>query len=168
MIAQDRFRWHKEARLFAGSQEVPRAPAGDGDNFRVLPASPAYDALTGLTAAITDEAPFCLSDRPLANDITCSPGAFLTLTGGASGQPKAERRSRASWTASFRVNAERFALRSSDAVAVLGKLSHSLSLYAVLAGLPLGLVAPVLADPVSYTHLTLPPHYLLYRSGAAD
>lgn len=147
MIAQDRFRWHEDARLFAGLQELPRAPAGDCDDFRVLPAAPADDALTGLTAAITDQAPFCLSDRPSrADEITCPPGAFLTLTGGASGLPKAVRRSQASWIASFGVNADRFALRSSDAVAVLGLLSHSLSLYAVLEALHLGLDAHVLAD----------------------
>ncbi|MEX3316493.1 AMP-binding protein [Sulfitobacter sp. PS-8MA] len=146
MVAQDRFAWHEAARLFAGSQEVQRAPAGQCDMFRPLPALPAGDALSALGTAIAQRAPFCLSDRPLPPELTCPPGAFLTLTGGASGQPKAVRRSQASWIASFEVNAARFALRRADRVAVLGQLSHSLSLYAVLEALHLGLDAHVLAD----------------------
>ena len=146
MRAQGSFRWHQDARLFAGQSEVPRAPEGQRDSFRALPATPTFDALTALTTAISQQAPFCLSDRPLPDDIACPPGAFLTLTGGASGQPKAVRRSQTSWIASFDVNAYRFALSSGDSVAVLGHLSHSLSLYAVLEALHLGLDAHVLAD----------------------
>ena len=146
MRAQGNFRWHQDARLFAGQSEVPRAPEGQRDSFRALPATPTFDALTALTTAISQQAPFCLSDRPLPDDIACPPGAFLTLTGGASGQPKAVRRSQTSWIASFDVNAYRFALSSGDSVAVLGHLSHSLSLYAVLEALHLGLDAHVLAD----------------------
>ena len=146
MRAQGSFRWHQDARLFVGQSEVPRAPEGQRDSFRALPATPTFDALTALTTAISQQAPFCLSDRPLPDDIACPPGAFLTLTGGASGQPKAVRRSQTSWIASFDVNAYRFALSSGDSVAVLGHLSHSLSLYAVLEALHLGLDAHVLAD----------------------
>lgn len=146
MVAQDRFRWHVDARLFAGQSEVPRAIEGESDRFRALPASPAFDALKALTTAITQQAPFCLSDHCPPDDMSCPPGAFLTLTGGASGQPKAVRRSQASWITSFNVNADRFALSSGDSVAVLGHLSHSLSLYAVLEALHLGLDAHVLAD----------------------
>ena len=146
MRAQGSFRWHQDARLFAGQSEVPRAPEGQRDSFRALPATPTFDALTAFTTAISQQAPFCLSDRPLPDDIACPPGAFLTLTGGASGQPKAVRRSQTSWIASFDVNAYRFALSSGDSVAVLGHLSHSLSLYAVLEALHLGLDAHVLAD----------------------
>ncbi|HAC49274.1 hypothetical protein A3753_13185 [Sulfitobacter sp. HI0082] len=146
MRAQGSFRWHQDARLFAGQSEVPRAPEGQRDSFRALPATPTFDALTALTTAISQQAPFCLSDRPLPDDIACPPGAFLTLTGGASGQPKAVRRSQTSWIASFDVNADRFALTRRDSVAVLGRLSHSLSLYAVLEALHLGLDAHVLAD----------------------
>jgi len=146
MRAQGSFRWHQDARLFAGQSEVPRAPEGQRDSFRALPATPTFDALTALTTAISQQAPFCLGDRPLPDDIACLPGAFLTLTGGASGQPKAVRRSQASWIASFDVNADRFGLTRHDSVAVLGQLSHSLSLYAVLEALHLGLDAHVLAD----------------------
>ena len=146
MVAEDRFAWHEAARLFAGEQEIARAaerPSGDG--FRALAASPARDALPALAQALGASAPFALSDHPLPESLNCPPGYFLTLTGGASGHPKAVRRSQASWIASFLVNAERFGLSPSDSVAVLGQLSHSLSLYAVLEGLHLGLDAHVLA-----------------------
>lgn len=146
MRGQDRFKWHEAARLYAGEQELPRAPEGQHDSYRALPATPAFDALAALTTAITQQAPFCLSDWPLPDDISCPPAAFLTLTGGASGRPKAVRRSQASWIASFEVNTDRFALTPRDSVAVLGQLSHSLSLYAVLEALHLGLDAHVLAD----------------------
>lgn len=146
MRAQGSFRWHQDARLFTGQSEVPRAPEGQRSSFRALPATPTFDALTALTTAISQQAPFCLSDRPLPDDIACPPDAFLTLTGGASGQPKAVCRSQASWIASFDVNADRFALTRRDSVAVLGRLSHSLSLYALLEALHLGLDVHVLAD----------------------
>ncbi|UOA33350.1 putative acyl--CoA ligase YhfT [Sulfitobacter sp. DSM 110093] len=146
MAVENRFAWAEGARLFAGVQELLRPPLGNSDTFRPLPATPTVDALAALGAAITQRAPFCLSDRPLPESLTCPPGAFLTLTGGASGLPKAVRRSQRSWTASFAVNADRFALRSTDSVAVLGQLSHSLSLYAVLEALHLGLDTHVLAQ----------------------
>ncbi|NUH66625.1 AMP-binding protein [Sulfitobacter sp. S0837] len=143
---QDRFVWHDAARLFHGTQEVPRAPMSHGTLFRPLPATPAAEALPALTAALAACAPFCLSDHALPANLTCPLGGFLTLTGGASGQPKAVRRSQSSWIASFDVNAARFSLRPADSVAVLGQLSHSLSLYAVLEALHLGLDAHFLAD----------------------
>ena len=146
MAVEDKFAWAEGARLFAGVQELLRPSLGNSDAFRPLPATPTADALAALGAAITQRAPFCLSDRPLPEDLTCPPGVFLTLTGGASGLPKAVRRSQRSWTASFAVNADRFALRSTDSVAVLGQLSHSLSLYAVLEALHLGLDTHVLAQ----------------------
>ncbi|HBB84260.1 MAG TPA: hypothetical protein DC031_13555, partial [Sulfitobacter sp.] len=82
MAVEDRFAWAEGARLFAGVQELLRPSLGNSDAFRPLPATPTADALAALGAAITQRAPFCLSDRPLPEDLTCPPGVFLTLTGG--------------------------------------------------------------------------------------
>ena len=65
-------------------------------------------------------------------------GMFETLTSGSSGQPRRIRRSVASWQASFAVNAELFGIGPGVAVAVPGRLSHSLSLYGALEGMALG------------------------------
>ena len=81
-------------------------------------------------------------------------GMFETLTSGSSGQPRRIRRSVASWQASFAVNAGLFGIGPGVALAVLGRLSHSLSLYGALEGMALGAsvhlmdgVRPWLAPP---------------------
>jgi len=145
MTRDGRFKWHAQTRLYAGELEISRPSTTGADAFRALPAFPPATALTSLGAAIADRAPFCLSDLPLPETVTCAPDQFLTLTGGASGHPKAVRRSQASWIASFTTNATRFGLKTPDSVAVLGQLSHSLSLYGLLEAMHLGLDAHVLA-----------------------
>jgi long-chain acyl-CoA synthetase len=60
-----------------------------------------------------------------------------TLTSGSTGQPRRIRRTQASWTASFAVNA-RLDIGPGARVAVLGRLIHSLSLYGAIEGLHLG------------------------------
>lgn len=63
---------------------------------------------------------------------------FETLTSGSTGEPRRIRRSQRSWCASFVVNAGLFGLGPGVPVAVLGRLVHSLSLYAALEGACLG------------------------------
>ena len=48
MRAQGNFRWHQDARLFAGQSEVPRAPEGQRDSFRALPVKSAGQLPSGL------------------------------------------------------------------------------------------------------------------------
>lgn len=65
-------------------------------------------------------------------------GTFEALTGGSLGAARRILRSQASWCASFAVNARLFGIGPGVAVAVLGRLSHSLALYGAVEGLTLG------------------------------
>lgn len=73
-----------------------------------------------------------------AGPLHAGPGAFESLTGGSSGQPRAVRRAMASWIASFKVNAGLFGIGPGVRVAVLGDLQHSLALYGATEALHLG------------------------------
>lgn len=66
------------------------------------------------------------------------PGCFETLTGGSLGQARRVVRTQASWLASFAVNAVQFGIGPGVRVAVPGRLSQSLALYAALEGMCLG------------------------------
>jgi len=130
------FRWHPEARLFdsAGVEVTAQAP-----DAAILPDTP-----QGLAAALGHPA-FRIGapDQP-PPDPHIQP-VFETLTSGSTGQSRRIRRTQASWTASFAVNA-RFGIGPGAHVAVLGRLIHSLSLYGAIEGLHLGAETHLLAD----------------------
>lgn len=122
------FRWHPKARLF------------DGAGVEVLPL-PAAGAVVGDSpqglAQVIGLAAFRIgaSDQPVPD-----PGeqpVFETLTSGSTGQPRRIRRTQASWTTSFAVNA-RLGIAPGARVAVPGRLVHSLALYGAIEGLHLG------------------------------
>jgi long-chain acyl-CoA synthetase len=124
----DRFRWHPAARLFDGAgQQVTRSqPTGT-----VLPDSPQGLAqaigLKAFRIGAPDQPPPEAPDVPMIE----------TLTAGSTGIPRRIRRTQASWSASFAVNAG-FGIGPGARVAVLGRLVHSLSLYGAVEGLHLG------------------------------
>ena len=68
-----------------------------------------------------------------------------TLTSGSTGTPRRIRRTQASWTASFAVNAT-LGIGPGARIATLGRLIHSLSLYGAVEGLHLGAEVHLLAD----------------------
>jgi len=68
-----------------------------------------------------------------------------TLTSGSTGQPRRIRRTQASWTASFAVNAG-LGIGPGARIATLGRLIHSLSLYGAVEGLHLGAQVHLLSD----------------------
>lgn len=136
------FRWHPDARVFAGTEQVfppETAPA------TAIPATPINAALTGLHAALAAKFGFCISDPPLPETLSVPAQHFTTLTGGTSGNPKVILRSQASWVASFETNATQFRYTSADSIAVLGGLGHSLALYGLMEGLHLGLSVHILS-----------------------
>ena len=128
------FRRHPAARLFgpgggaAGPDAAPR-PTG--------PDRPAAPALAGAMAAAAAGLPFRIGGRGGAPRPGRVP-VFETLTGGTTGAPRRVRRSHASWIASFRVDARRFGIGPGVAVAVPGRLVHSLPLYGAIGALHLG------------------------------
>jgi long-chain acyl-CoA synthetase len=124
----DRFGWHPDARLFDGpGQAVLPQPS----HAAVVPDNPQGLAqVFGLPAfrlGALDEPPPEPGPQPV----------FETLTSGSTGQPRRIRRTQASWTASFAVNAG-FGIGPGARVVVLGRLVHSLSLYGAIEGLHLG------------------------------
>jgi long-chain acyl-CoA synthetase len=123
------FRWHPEARLI-GPDGAAQGPVSKG--YAAITDRP---AVTALAAAVAQGAAFRIGgDGPVA----AGPGAFETLTGGSMGAPRRILRSVASWTVSFTVNAGLFGIGPGVRVGILGRLSHSLSLYAALEGMHLG------------------------------
>lgn len=135
----DRFRWHPEARLFDSvGAEVParRRPSPAG---AIFPDSP-----RGLGAAIGHPAfRIGAADQPPPDPH--SQPVLETLTSGSTGQARRIRRTQASWTASFAVNAT-LGIGPGARVATLGRLVHSLSLYGAVEGLHLGAQVHLLAD----------------------
>ena len=137
IMAEDRFCWHAHARLMdeVGRAHSPcAAPLGG-----VLPDDRAVGALQGAGGARAfrigaPHAPAPVAPPSLAPDTPL----FETLSGGTSGQPRRIMRTQASWIASFRVNGGMFGIGPGAKVAVIGRLVHSLALYAALEGLYLG------------------------------
>ena len=124
-----RFQVHPRARLFDAAGEVALVPQAGVAVLEDRPGAPA------LLAALGRGAGFRIG---LAGPVPEGEGKFETLTSGSSGQPRRIRRSVASWQASFAVHAGLFGIGPGLVVAVLGRLSHSLSLYGALEGIALG------------------------------
>lgn len=131
--AEDRFRWHPAARLF-GADGAEVAPLSDGAS--VLDDADSPNALAKAMAREGRSFRIGALDQPAPMD--AGPPEFETLTSGTSGTPRRIRRSQSSWTTSFAVNARLFGIGRGARVAVLGRLSHSLALYAGIEGLHLG------------------------------
>lgn len=80
------------------------------------------------------------SSCPLEDEIAVSNSEhyFQCMSSGTSGKPKQVRRTHESWLASFAQNALRANITSNDSYAIVGKLSHSLALYAALEAANIG------------------------------
>jgi long-chain acyl-CoA synthetase len=167
MNTDSKFSWHPSSRLFAGHHEITRPKALIAGGFEAICDSTVSGTLGQLGTLLGTGRGFCVHTHPLADNVVAPDNQFLTFTGGSTGAPKAIRRTQASWTASFFVNHEMFQFRQHDTVAVLGHLSHSLSLYGVLEGLHLGLDVSVLAGlrpPAQRTELCASDATILYAT----
>ena len=132
------FAWHKAARL-ADDTGLAR----DASFQPVIPERPARAALA--TALAGQGRAFRIGGAGPAPEPGQVP-MFETLTGGSTGTPRRIRRSQASWTASFAVNASRFGIAPGTGTAVLGHLGHSLALYGALESLGLGATLHLLGE----------------------
>ena len=63
---------------------------------------------------------------------------FHTQTGGTTGRPKPIRRTHRSWVLSHEQNAKMFEISQNDTYGILGKLGHSLALYAAMEACHIG------------------------------
>ena len=131
-----RFRWHPKAMVFAAGQG--HGPGAAASEPVVLPAAPAIAALQMALGAPA----FRIGGPGPAPEAA---GHFETLTGGSTGTPRRILRHQASWIASFTVNAGLFDIGPGRAVACLGALDQSLSLYAAIEALHLGAALHLLA-----------------------
>lgn len=122
-----RFVLHPDARLCVAGEAVALRPVAGA---AVLPDRPGAAALM---AAFGRGCGFRIGGEGMP-----AAEGFETLTSGSSGVPRRIWRSVESWTESFAVNARLFGIGPDVPVAVLGRLSHSLSLYGALEGLCLG------------------------------
>ena len=130
------FCWHAAARLFdAAGAEVSRKAAF----APILPDRPAGAALAAALAG--QGRGFRIGGT---GALEAGFGQIETLTGGSLGAARRVLRSQASWCASFAVNAGLFGIGPGVRIAVPGRLSHSLALYAALEGLHLGAEVHVL------------------------
>ena len=128
------FRWHSAARVFDGAGRE-HFPCGAGAG--VIAERPAGLALGQAIAA------GCFR---IGGEGAAPQAGFETLTSGSSGAARRVRRNHGSWIASFVVNAGFFGIGPSRRVAVLGRLSHSLSLYGALEAVHLGAELHLLDD----------------------
>ncbi|AXI44978.1 AMP-dependent synthetase [Sulfitobacter sp. SK012] len=138
------FHWHPVARAYVGPQQVARRTRPSNiSGLQIISPDPAELALSHLSEILGTGNAFCIGTAPA----TMPPkNSFVTSTGGSTGSPKLIQRSHASWIASFETNAALFGYTASDQIAVLGPISHSLSLYGILEALHLGMDAHVLAE----------------------
>ena len=120
------FRWHPKARVFDGTGRQ-FGPVGDGP--ALIDERPAGLALAQAIAA---------GAFRVGGTGPAPVGAFETLTSGSSGVPRRIRRSAASWTSSFAVNAGLFGIGPGLQVAVLGRMTQSLALYGGIEAVHLG------------------------------
>jgi long-chain acyl-CoA synthetase len=132
----DRFRWHPEARLFG--PDATEQALGSATSA-ILPDRPGPGSLAGALARAIKGESFRIGATELASpDPAGRTPVFETLTSGSTGVPRRIRRTQASWTASFSVNAGQFGIEPGTVVAVPGRLSQSLALYGALEALHLG------------------------------
>ncbi len=127
-IRTGRFAAHPAARLFDAAGEVAAMPVAGAAVLADRPAAAALLVALGRGAGF----------RIGAGGEAPAPEGFETLTSGSTGTPRRIHRSVESWTASFAVNAGLFGLGPGLRLAVPGRLSQSLALYAALEGLCLG------------------------------
>ena len=123
---KDGFCRHPAARVFDGSGQAFGLPAAGPALIDERPAGRAVaQAFAAGAFRVGGEGP-----APV--------GGFETLTSGSSGTPRRSRRSAASWTRSFAVNAGLFGIGPGVRVAVLGRMTQSLALYGAVEAVHLG------------------------------
>jgi len=163
---QESFLWHPQAQL----RGVSSGRNGPNNNRNCSPnrrkaqqANPTVlngihyivdvnceSTLLCLRRAVTHRQSFCVHPpqyKPESDDHQIEHAAsFQCLSSGTSGVPKRIRRTHRSWIASFSINAQLASITSADSYAIIGKLTHSLSLYAALEAAYLGADLHTLAD----------------------
>ena len=164
---KDQFKWHPSSKLFGNGycltrQEVDASfeharNAFNAPFVRFIPADlPQREIYLTIFKSIRENTEFCVVDSistaaglsaktPDAADLLEPTGparnattTFQCTSSGSSGQPKRIRRTHKSWIRCFDANARLWNLGQSERYAILGALSHSLSLYGAMEALHFG------------------------------
>ena len=138
-----RFRWHHAAHVFDAHGAEVRAPkrTQPGRGVINIPETPQTDALRGLFQGDLALEEFCITRmaEPDTQPTPTSIGpALQCLSSGTTGPARRIRRTQSSWIKTFEANGQMWGLGPDDTTALLGALSHSLTLYAALEALWLG------------------------------
>ena len=164
---EDRFGWHPKSKLFGNGYCLTRQQVEDSFNnaletdktalVRYIPADRRQrDIYLAIFESICGNTEFCVVDSvrtaarlsamtPDGADVSESTdparnaiATFQCTSSGSSGQPKRIRRTHKSWIRCFHANSRSLNLGHGEKYAILGALSHSLSLYGALEALHLG------------------------------
>ena len=164
---KDQFRWHPSSKLLGNGYCLTRLEVENSfkltrktPNTSLVHYIPAdlrqQEIYLAIFKSIRDSTEFCVVDNAStakrlavaardAVDFTelmvparKAIATFQCASSGSSGQPKRIRRTHKSWIQCFEANAHLWNLNHWDRYAILGALSHSLSLYGALEALHLG------------------------------
>lgn len=135
-----RFRRNPASRVYAPSTSKT-TPAKTINTVTYVADHNPTTAMQMIWTAIERNAEFCIChDIPVAPTPSVPRDGvfFQTQSGGTTGAPKRIRRSHSSWIHSFETNAAMFGIIPNDRYAILGRLGHSLALYAALEASHIG------------------------------
>lgn len=145
----EQFQWHDASAVIRADGELcanePPNVAADTvppivSGIRFIKDVNCESTLQAIRQALLDNIEFCVhddsfdrisvADNPLQKDE--DPAYLQCMSSGSNGKPKRIRRTHLSWINSFRVTTENARLSKTDSYAIVGRLSHSLTLYAAL------------------------------------
>ncbi len=149
-----RFRWHEASTLFSETDPVS-AEQLIVSGVCLIKDVNCESTLRAVQQAVHNGIEFCVcSDtnfEKLKTGIALSTSSdntacFHCTSAGSSGAPKTIRRTHQSWINSFRINRDAARLSTADSYAIVGKLSHSLALYAAMEAMWLGADVHAMSD----------------------
>lgn len=143
------FRWHPQAQLrsiscagHSAQPAMPNALSGTQNGVQYVVDIDCENTLRSLRQVLTNRQEFCVHPPLYKPEPVCDHNKngsfFQCLSSGTDGLPKRVRRTHRSWINSFHINAQLAGITSADSYAIIGRLSHSLALYAALEAAHLG------------------------------
>jgi len=139
------FVWHPQTRLHlstAASNDLQQTNSHTQDGIQFIADVDCGTSLQRLREVLSCNQTFCFHPPDYKPEPSIpyreSATHFQCLSSGTNGVPKRIQRSAQSWVQSFAVNAQLASIDHSDSYAIIGRLSHSLSLYAALEAAHLG------------------------------
>lgn len=153
----NKFLWQQQSNLLSThlrSRVTPISPLTSINGVRYIQDVNGESTLRAVQQAIQDSAEFCvISDSINTTDgltidspVSNAHAYFQCMSSGSNGQPKRIRRTQASWVNSFQVTIGNAKLCANDSYAIVGRLSHSLALYAAVEAAWIGADIHLLCD----------------------